>query len=200
MEFDGDVMDFARPGAGDEKLFVVFYKGVMKDDTASVEQGRPIYFDCEMVRIYTPGDRNNVVDRPVRDSDKSRWPKQYMAFKAGGDEAAQTVGTPLREWPGVGRAMSEELTYFGIRTVEQLAEANDAACMKVGGLYQLKKAAAIWLDKSKATAEATKAAKELEDAHAQRVADMKTISDLASRVDMLAAQLEKQTGGKKVTA
>ena len=192
MEFDGDLMDFSRPGAGDEKLFVIFYKGVQHDEGASTEAGRPIYRDVDMVRIYTPGDRNNVVDRPVRDSDKSRWPKQYAAFRSGADEAAQLIGTPLTDWPGVGRAMSEELRYFGIRTVEQLADATDAAAMKVPGLYQLKKAAVIWLDRSKATAEAMKATAELERAQAQREADQRTISELMAKVDALAVLIEKQ--------
>lgn len=196
MEFDADVLDFARPGAGDDKLFVVFYKGVLKEEDASVQAGRPIYKDYDMVRIYTPGDRNNVIDRPMCESDMVRWPKQYAAFKAGASEEAQLVGTLLTDWPGVGRAMCEELRYFGIRTVEQLADANDAACIRVPGLFQLKKAAAIWLDKAKATAEATKAAKELEEAQAQRAADQRTIADLAAKVEMLAAQIAQGKGVK----
>src|SRR6185295_8097500 len=114
--------DDFKTGAGDEKLLVIFHWDIVKDDMQSIEEGRPIYRDTEFVRIFVPGDKNNVIDRPVRPGDKTRFPKQYDAFKAGAGEEGQLDGTPLKDWPMVGRAQCAELHYFGIRTVEQLAE------------------------------------------------------------------------------
>jgi hypothetical protein len=161
--------DFTKAGAGDEKLFVVFYMGIVKDEGKSIDAGRPIYADTEMIRIFCPGDKNNVIDRPMRPTDKARFPKQYAAFKAGADEDGQQEGTPLREWPNVSRSQVAELAWFGIRTVEQLADVRDDVCLKVHGLTSLKQVAGVWLQKAKSTAEAAKIAKQLDD--------MKTAND-----------------------
>src|SRR6185369_1173847 len=146
---------------GDETLFVVFYKGVVRNETRSIEEGRPIYDDVECVRVMVPGDRNNVVDRPASEHDKRRFAKQYEMFKQGTKEEDQISGTRLIDWPFVTRAQSEELKYLGIRTVEHVAEARDDVCAKVPGLTSLKQNAAAWLAKAKTSGEAAIQAKKM---------------------------------------
>lgn len=156
-----DPMLFQKPDAGDESLFPIFYMGVLKNEERTVAEGRPIYDDVECVRVIIPGDKNNVVDRPVRQDDKRRWPKQYELFKAGAREDEQISGTRLSDWPFLSRAQCEEYRYLGLRTVEQLAAVSDSVLSRVPGMAQLRLNAQVWLDKAKGAAEAAAIAKEL---------------------------------------
>src|SRR6478752_3026619 len=113
MDFDTpDPMDFSRPHAGDERLFVIFYMGILKNETRSIDEARPIFDDVEHVRIIIPGDKQNIVDRPARDTDRQRFAKQYAAFKQGKSEEDQVSGTRLTEWPFLTRGQCEELRYL----------------------------------------------------------------------------------------
>lgn len=188
LSFNPD--DF-KTGAGDEKLLVIFHWDILKDDAASIEQGRPIYRDTEFIRIFVPGDKTNVIDRPVRLGDKTRFPKQYEAFKAGKDEDGQLDGTPLKDWPMVGRAQCAELHYFGIRTVEALADLRDDVCQKIPGLTSLKQTAGVWLQKAKSTAEAAKIAKQLDEFRATNEGLQKTVTELADMNKALQEQLRQ---------
>ncbi len=161
LEFDHNV--FTRPDAGDDQLFAIFYMGVLKNEAKSLEAGRHIFEDVECVRVHIPGDKNSVIDRPVEANDRRRFAKQYAAFKEGKKEEEQITGTRLKEWPFMSRAQCEELSFLGIKTVEQLADVRDDVCSRVPGLTSLKRNAATWLGKSKSAAEAAKITKQLED-------------------------------------
>src|SRR5215471_10261548 len=153
----------ARPDAGDDRLFVIFYMGILRDEQRSVEEGRPIFNDVEHVRIMIPGDKLNIIDRPARDSDRTRFAKQYMAFRQGHAEEEQISGTRLTEWPLLSRGQCEELRYLNVRTVEQLATLRDDLLAKVPGLTSLKHHAQAWLDKAKDAAATAKMAQALEE-------------------------------------
>lgn len=172
---------FARPDAGDEKLFVVFYMGVLRNDVRSDEEGRPIFDDVECIRIMVPGDRNNIVDRPATQRDKQRFAKQYAMFKADVKEEDQVSGTRLTEWPYLTRGQCEEFRYLGLRTVEHLADARDDLCAKVPGLTTLKQNATAWLAKAKTGAESA--------IQAKKFADMQNMIDTQAKA--LAAQGER---------
>lgn len=185
--YDGDPALFTRPDAGDETLFVVFYMGTMKNEDKSIEAGRPIIDDVECVRIIVPGDKNNVVDRPARDSDKRRFAKQYAMFSQGMKEDDQISGTRLNEWPFLTRGQCEEFKYLGIQTVEQLAEVRDDIVSKVPGMVKLKQHAAVWLGKTKNAAEAAKQAKVMSDQN-NRIASLEeVVRDQAARIEKLLA-------------
>jgi hypothetical protein len=143
QELDHDYQMHLRRGQGDEKLFVVFYNYYTKDTEKTEHEGRPIFRDEVYIRIVTPGDRNNIIERPMRADDKQRFHEQWRLFEAGAADV--TIGTRLEEWPIVSRAQVEELKYFGFRTVEHLSEANDNVCAKMAGLTDLKNKAKSWL-------------------------------------------------------
>lgn len=120
------------PLPGDESLGVHFYMEAVKDTAATAEQGRPVFRDIEYVRIQAPGNVKDIAQRPVRESDKVRWPKLYEAFRRG-DTQAQ--GTPLRDVAAALRlspSQAEELRYFGVHTLEQLAGTTDANLGRIG--------------------------------------------------------------------
>lgn len=194
LSFNPD--DF-KNGAGDDKLFVVFHQDILKDEARSEEEGRPIFKDVEFIRIFIPGDKSNVIDRPVRPGDKTRFPKQYAAFRDGADEEAQLTGTPLKDWPMVGRSQVAEMAYFGIRTVEQLADVRDDVCFKIPGLTTLKQTAGVWLQKAKSTAEAAKIANQLSAMRETNETQSKQIKELLAANEGLQMQMRALLTEKK---
>lgn len=186
-----DPMSF-KQGAGDDALFVIFYMGIVQNETKSIEQGRPIFDDTEFCRIIIPGDKNTVIDRPASAQDKARFAKQYGLFREGKKEEDQISGTRLTEWPFLTRGQCEEFRYLGIRTVEQLAEVRDDLCSRIPGLVGLKQNAKVWLGKTKNAAEAAMQAKLMTD-QASRIDTLeKVVRDQAERIErMLAGQAAK---------
>lgn len=134
-----DVGDFASREAADKNVYVKFYIRPKENEAKSAEEGRPIFEDKEYVEIRTPGNTTNVVQRPVTDMDRKRFPAAYRAFKEG--NAEQITGTPLVEAPWITRSQVEELSYVHIRTVEQLANVSDDVCTRMPGLFKLKQRA-----------------------------------------------------------
>ena len=157
---DPRLFDPNNPYAGDERLPIQFYMGTLQDDNRTAAEGRPIYLDVECIRIFNSKD--NIVDRPVRDTDKQRWPKQYAAWKASGASEPGMMGTRLEHWPAVTRAQAEELKYFKVFTVEQLSELPDSTGQRIMGFAKLKNLAKLYLEAARGEAPLIKMQQELE--------------------------------------
>ena len=125
--------------AEDRKLFVEFFRKPKLHPGKSREAGRAVYEEVDYVRVYVPGDKTSVVERPVDSIDATRFGDRYAKWKAGQEEAVS--GTPLTALPGMTPAKVEEYKYFKIVTIEQLAEANDGLGGKFMG-FQADKARA----------------------------------------------------------
>jgi len=115
----------------DSQLFVEFYTF----EHPSTDVKKP-YQGVPFVRIVVPGDKTNVVEQPVRDSHKQRFPRQWLHFQMQNSDA-QMIGTPLKDWhlarPGEFNQMQlEELSILKFQTVEQVATASDMQLQKVG--------------------------------------------------------------------
>lgn len=173
---DHDYSVHIKQGAGDDKLFVMFENYFTPDTVKSDEAGRPIFNDEVYIRIVTPGDRDNVIHRPVRPEDKRRFPKQWLAFST--DENGVGNGTRLEEWSLMSRSMCEELRYLNFRTVEHVAEANDASCGKVPGLREMKSRAVAWLAKAADAAATSKQQAVIDDQNAKIAALMEQVEAL----------------------
>jgi len=147
--FEGDLRDFdpRNPFAGDEKLPVKFRIDALKDEAASEEAGRPIFRDVEWITIFKS--RTDVIDRPIRDSDKQRWPRAYAAWKQTGESEPGATGTRLEHWPLMTRAQVEEYRFFKIFTVEQLAELPDNIVGQIMGAVKLKQLAKLAVEAAK---------------------------------------------------
>ncbi len=165
---------------GDAKLYVVFFLHPREDKAKTAEMGRPMYKDEEYVRIMVPGDKDNVIIRPARDLDKQRFVKQYTAFKAG--EGEITEGTPLKAWPMMTRGEVEEMKYFGVFTVEQLADLADVHVGKFMALGKKKEQAKAFLQAAKDTAPLTQLNAAVEQKDAEIAALMQAVEDLKGKV------------------
>lgn len=142
--------DFDNRYASDRGVHAKFYLFPQQDMAASTSAGRPIFTETEFVEIMAPGSAGNVVRRPARVQDKQRFARQYAAFQQGkGDEL---IGTPLTEVPWITRSQVEELAHVQLRSLEQLAEVNDAVCGRIPGLHDLKRRAIKTLEAAASSA------------------------------------------------
>lgn len=94
------------------------------------------YKDREFVRIIVPGDKSNVIDQPVREDHKERFPRQYLYWKMQNTDAS-AIGTPLSQWNmdnpnDFSRGQMEELQILKFQTVEQVATATDSQLQRIG--------------------------------------------------------------------
>lgn len=160
--FEGDVEAFGLDSRkGDERLMLRFFKKAARDDAASAESGTMRFKEVEMIQIMVPGDRDNILIRPVGEGDKRRFGQQYADWQRTGQGEALS-GTPLDLWGKLSLPQIEEFRYIGVRTIEQLAELNDNACMKLPGAVQLKQKAADFLKLQREEAPLRKVQEELE--------------------------------------
>jgi len=162
---DHDYTVHSRQYAGDESLLVKFFVDAIKDEAKSLEEGRPVFKDVEWIDIRIPGNRDNVVIRPIRDEDLVRFPRHYAAFKARTNGIEGIVGTLLESWnnPALSKARIAELNSLNIRTVEQLSECPDSNSAKIMGFQQIKGEAKTWIAATKSAAPVLRLTKELEE-------------------------------------
>lgn len=121
MPLDSDVAN------GDSQLHVEFFVSDAKG-----WEGKPF------VRIMIPGDKNTIIEQPLREDHKQRFPRQYLYFQMSQEkQEAPAIGTSLEAWSeddpdGVSRAWIEELRILKFQTVEQVAAASDLQLQRIG--------------------------------------------------------------------
>ncbi len=119
MALDSDV-----PNANSH-LFVQFF--TFKD---------PPYKGQTFIRKMAPGDQLNIVERPMREHDKTDFPQQWLGFLAKSSED-EIPGTPLKQWNldrplEITHAQMDELRMIRFVTVEQIRDASDLQLQKIG--------------------------------------------------------------------
>lgn len=168
--------------------------------------GRPIHDNIDYVHIEIPGDRANIIDCPVRVCDKAllepgtkltpncrarkgaddkpmleecdahRFLEEFTAFKSGQEH--HETGTDLKGWPGIDPASVEDLAYFKVHTVEQLAALNDS---NAGQFHTLRQRARDYLDEAKKGAATINVRAELDARDAREKALLERIAALESQ-------------------
>ena len=81
-------------------LHVEFYIESKHMPFLSEQAGRPVHQDTEYVRIMIPGDKTNIIDQPVREDHKKRFPRQFLYFQMKNAPDAPAIGTALEIWHG----------------------------------------------------------------------------------------------------
>lgn len=137
---------------GDARLFVKFYMGNRENVLKSAEAGHPVFDDVPFVRIIVPGDKNTVIDTPVRDEHKARFPQVWERFQQSNGNGESLSGMPIREWSAVTRGQCEELAYLNIHTVEQLSAVSDSNGAKIMNFHELRRKALAYLEQAKDSA------------------------------------------------
>lgn len=151
-------------GNGDQHLHVEFYT-YEKDP----------YKDRPFVRIIVPGDKTNVIDQPVREDHKARFPRQWLHFQMKSDTGL-VIGTSLPDW---NKDQPEEFTDYQMaelqilkfQTVEQVATASDSQLQRVGmggtGLRERARAYLLSKNQTESSSELAKTRTELDELKAQ---------------------------------
>lgn len=165
----------------DSRLVVEFYRKPVHMAYKSNEAGRAIYEEVDYIRIYTPGDKSSIIDKPITALDVQRFGDRYNKWKAGQEEAVS--GTPLTALPGMNPAKVEEYRYFKILTVEHLAEAADNLGQKFIGFQQDKARAKAFLEVAANNAPIEKMNEELQKRDSE-------IENLRMMVEALQAQVK----------
>lgn len=141
----------------DGTLYVQFYWHEPIDKWESDKVGRPvkmtrrapqvnpkgetIYVDTgevlklPFVRFMLPGDKQTIMEVPVDETHKRRWPQKWMAWQMqegmiGGE--GEIPGWKLEEWTDLQPDQVHELKYLRFSTVEQVAGASDAQVQRMG--------------------------------------------------------------------
>lgn len=138
--------DFEAQNASrmDDQLMVRFHLKDRPSKTEKDEAGKPIWVPVEYVEIRIPGQTLPAIGRPATFQDKQRFAKHYDAFKQRME--MPTIGTPLAKWPLIKQSELEQLSFVGVKTVEQLAELQDTYAGQMMGGYGLKQKAQRWLE------------------------------------------------------
>ena len=137
--------------AADDQLLVRFYMHPTRDKQATKKEGRPIFREMAYVHIMQPGNKESIIHRKATDMDIARFAEHWRKFQAREDQQSDS-GTPLTEWPGVTRSQAEELKFFNVMSVEQLAGMSDTNTQNFRGMGEMKRRAQAFLDMSKQNA------------------------------------------------
>ena len=172
----------------DGRLHVRFENRAVPDDAKTKLEGRPIYKEITFIEIHTPGDRDNIILRPITPKDKERFGPRYEKWqKMQTDEAME--GMPLSEWPAMPRTTLMEMRYWNIYTVEQLAEVPDGNVKKFRELFTWRKRAQEYLDVAARGAAASKLSAENAALEKRLVAQDQAIQEQAAIIRALQAKV-----------
>jgi hypothetical protein len=191
----------------DSSLYVTFYKRAVEIADETAAQGRPIYRECDFVRIMIPGNSLSEIDTIAREDHKNRFPVQWARYINTQGEASQEQGTPITEWPLVSVSQAEELRGLKFYTVESIANASDLAVQKIGmaaGMspYEFRNKAKAFLNLANETAEASKKDEQIthlqeENAKIRAETDAKLAQMQEQMAAILAAVGEKKPKARK---
>jgi hypothetical protein len=142
--------------------YVRFEVRSVEDRNATIEAGHFVGKDV-IFAIVTPTGSRDVVEREVDDwlanleeSAKqeripSFWVDAYRRSLQNFKESRETPeeGTSIRDWPGAAPSQIRTMLDINVRTVEELAQANEETLGRIGmGARALKQKAIIWLEQA----------------------------------------------------
>lgn len=142
--------------------YVVFESRPQVDGQATAEAGYPVYKDVVYALISPIGSRDRVekiaedwlqeIATKSRNGDTS-WPPEfirhfnacYAAFVE--EQEPPVLGTSIKNWPAVTASQVKQILGANIKSIEDLASANEQSLSRIGmGGRALKEKAISWLD------------------------------------------------------
>ena len=152
----------------------------------------------EYVRIQAGGDHTSIMECPVREEHKRRWPDKWLYWQIQegivNTAGADVPGWKLDEWTHLNPEQLRDLKHQRFSVVEQIAGASDAQIQRIGmGGLGLREAAKVAL-RARMGAE-TKQALEAKDAEIAALKAAQAASDerMARIEALLAAQAQPNT-------
>ena len=185
----------------DARLAVRFYTKVLPNPFESEKQGRPIFFETDFVSIKLPGNQLNDFDGYVNDTHKQRFPRQWAFYQNNKNADHQMIGTPIEQWPLIGKAVAEELRGVKFYTVDQIANASDQQLQAIGmraGMqpHTFREKAQQWLKRAGDDAAAQKAEQEAADLRAKLADTDVAMAEMRAQMAELMANQKAKPGPK----
>lgn len=134
-------------GNGDKGMVVLFYTHALLNPAKSREKGSPQFDNKHFVRIHQPGERWNIIDREVKQSDVDRWPQHWQNYIS--QRQQQPEGCPIEILYPDNPAKCQLLRSHGVSTVELLSELSGNAIENIGmGAQAMVNEAIKYLDRA----------------------------------------------------
>lgn len=178
----------ASSGPTDDRLIVGFYRKSVINQFRSKAEGRRICEDREFVKIQKPGESLEIIERPVQDSDKFRWPRQWALFEQGREQIPD--GIPISLLYPDKPSVTDTLTGYNIHTVEQLAN------LSANGINSVGMGCQEWVNKAQKYIEQATKGVDFHRFEQERNEKDKEIHTLRRQVNDLAKQLSRFMQGK----
>ena len=191
--------------------YVRFEVRAEEDRQASLDAGHYVGKDVHYALITPMGSKDCIerkadewFDKLKQDVSEGRCPREWLAaFKEVYKEwcegrEAPVNGTPITDWPPVSPSQVKTLLSLQVRTVEDLAAANEEVLGRIGmGGRALKQRAIDWLTSSES---AGKASGELSALKAANENLQARNTQLEAQLKELAAKVDALTGVEKPAA
>lgn len=117
LQMQGD-FGIVRYG-NDKHLAVMFYMKSVPNALKSQAAGVRFHDAVPYVRIHHPGERDQIIDRPVKDEDKVRFAARWREFEAGREQVSD--GIPIDMLFPTHPQIADNLRSYGVHTIEQCA-------------------------------------------------------------------------------
>lgn len=136
---DEDNPAFVNPKDPNNMVQVTFYDYAPLDKfkTESPDGGGTKHYFSEkpFVRIEIPGKPETVIERYATETDRRKWPSQWLYYEmqTGKAPAAGNIpGWKLEDWPELNPEQLRDLQFRRFYTVEQIAGASDSQAQGMG--------------------------------------------------------------------
>ena len=141
---------FVGPVNPDSMLSVEFFWHEPEDVLKSEAAGKIVRLPkIPYVRIQSPGDHTSIMEAPVTERHKQRWPDKWLYWQIKEnliEGAAEIPGWKIEEWTHLNPEQVRDLKFMRFTVVEQVANASDSQCQKLGmGGMALREAARLAL-------------------------------------------------------
>lgn len=185
IEWSGADRAYGQVKFGDDSQTVVlFYTKSVFNAAKSAEKGSRQYENQIWVRIHPPGEKLNIIDREVQDSDKNRYPAQWNAFLQQRTQIPE--GTPIDLLFPNNPAIADNLRAFGVHTIQQCAKLSANALDTIGmGSQEYKNMANQYLENATSGNAFLQLRAENENLRQQIQIKDRQFADLKARMDDL---------------
>jgi len=184
---------------------ITFFEESVPDREATDREGSARFRTVHMIRVRQVGSKDFIVKNAeewLEHVEKikqfppdwiSMFRRAYEAYLQG--QELPVEGTPIKLWSPLSKAMADQIIAAGVRTVEELAAANEETLKRVGiGARQLQNQARAWRDTAKSTGVVSGELAKLRAENEQR---KERESDLLKRIEELAAQVARMQRPKQ---
>lgn len=186
--------------------YVQFERRPVENKSASIEAGRYVATDVDFVLVTPPYSKDCIVHKVSSWFEITRknvqngrtpakwleaWEEAYRRWKDG--QEIPLDGTPIKGWGIISPAQQEMLVHLNIRTVEDLAGANDEGLRRIGiGAMDLKQKAAAWLASMKDHGAVTQEVSSLKQENSVLRASLETLQKQLSEIKAMIPQKREE--------